>query len=129
VRTVKSAVGARMRVVHEEQKDEWSWAKELTSHFGNLSPGMRGSFKNPPPGTKVSEVLEDKNLALGQKVDDLEDEASRKNFRVAVIIPEEVEQVDLSDPDKARRWKFTFVGEGKGENGQVGEWKMEELWP
>jgi len=129
VRTVKSVVGSRMRVVHEEQKEEWSWSKELTAHFGNLSPGMRGSFKNPAPGTKVSEVTKDKRLALGQKVEDLEDEASRMNFRVAVIIPEEVEQVDLSEPDKARRWKFTFVGGGNGEDGQVGEWKKEELWP
>ncbi len=44
-RTVKSKVGERMRVVKQEGKEDWSWAKELTAHFGNLSPGMRGSFK------------------------------------------------------------------------------------
>ncbi len=44
-RTVKSKVGERMRVVKEEGKENWSWSKELTAHFGNLSPGMRGSFK------------------------------------------------------------------------------------
>jgi pyridoxamine 5'-phosphate oxidase len=45
VRTVKSRVGERMRVVKEEGKEGWSWGVELTAHFGNLSPGMRGSFK------------------------------------------------------------------------------------
>lgn len=47
VRTVKSEVGRRMRVVREggerEREKEWSWARELTAHFGNLSPAMRGS--------------------------------------------------------------------------------------
>ena len=42
VRTVKSEVGARMRVVKEGAESDWSWAKELTGHFGNCSPGMRG---------------------------------------------------------------------------------------
>lgn len=83
-RTVKSEVGARMRVVKEEGKEGWSWNKELTAHFGNLSPGMRGSFRNPPPGSKVGEKVAE-GLGLGQKVDDLEDEVARENFRVVII--------------------------------------------
>ena len=45
VKTVKSEVGKRMRIVDQEkvQNGEWSWAKELTGHFGNCSPGMRGA--------------------------------------------------------------------------------------
>lgn len=39
VRTVKSEVGTRMRPVKE---GEWSWGTELTAHFGNCSPRMRG---------------------------------------------------------------------------------------
>ena len=85
VRTVKSEVGERMRVVKEEAREGWSWAKELTAHFGNLNPGMRGSFKNPAPGTPVGVPSPDKSLGLGQKVDDLEDEVARKNFRVVII--------------------------------------------
>lgn len=42
VRTVKSELGKRMRVVNEEGKDAWSWKREVTGHFGNISPGMRG---------------------------------------------------------------------------------------
>lgn len=44
VRTVKSEVGSRMRVVDEEGKEKWSWATELTGHFGNNSPGLRGEL-------------------------------------------------------------------------------------
>ena len=44
VRTLKSEVGRRMKIVDENGHEggEWSWAKELTAHFGNCSPGMRG---------------------------------------------------------------------------------------
>lgn len=53
-------------------------------------------------------------------MEDLNDPVARKNFRVIVIKPEEVEQLDLSDPAKARRQQYTYVD---------GEWKHEELWP
>lgn len=42
VRTVKSEVGKRMRVVDSGKEGEWSWKREVTNHFGNMSPGMRG---------------------------------------------------------------------------------------
>ncbi|KAH8678903.1 pyridoxamine 5'-phosphate oxidase-domain-containing protein [Tricladium varicosporioides] len=132
-RIVKSKVGERMRVVNEDGKDNWSWRRELTAHFGNLNPGMRGSFKNPAPGTPVSIPPSDPSLGLGQKVTDLEDEVARRNFRLIIIKPNQVEQVDLTEPDKARRWLFTYVGPDGGQTGQrvpgVGEWKKEELWP
>ncbi|CZR63473.1 uncharacterized protein PAC_13370 [Phialocephala subalpina] len=128
-KTVKSKIGERMRVVKEEGKDNWSWGTELTAHFGNLSPGMRGSFKNPVPGSPVSIPPADKSLGLGQKVMDLHDEVARRNFR----LPDVVEQVDLTEPDKARRWQYTYVGPSGGHTGEagkdVGEWKVEEQWP
>lgn len=62
-------------------------------------------------------------------MEDLHDPIARENFRVVVIKPEEVEQLDISDPATARRWKYTFVvEEGHGAEGK-GEWKTEELWP
>lgn len=129
VRTVKSRLGERMRVVKEEGKEGWSWSREVGAHFGNLSPVMRGSFKNPVPGTPVGVVPEDKRLALAQKVTGPleEDEVARRNFRVVVIRADEVEQLDFTDPDKARRWRFTYVGPGGAD--ALGEWKKEELWP
>lgn len=55
---------------------------------------------------------------------DLYDPIARENFRVVIIKPNVVEQLDISDPAKGRRWKYTFV-EKKGH----GEWLTEELWP
>ena len=43
---------------------------------------------------------------------------------MVIIKPDEVEQCDISDPVKARRWKYTFVVDG-----QQGKWDTEELWP
>jgi pyridoxamine 5'-phosphate oxidase len=42
VRTVKSEVGKRMRIVDPAKEQEWSWRREYVAQFGNLSPGMRG---------------------------------------------------------------------------------------
>ncbi|PBP18830.1 zn 2cys6 transcription factor, partial [Diplocarpon rosae] len=132
VRTLKSQVGERMRVVDEEAQEGWSWNRELTAHFGNLSPGMRGTFKNPAPGTPVGSQPGE-GLGLGQKVSDLEDEVARKNFRVVIIKPAVVELCDLSDPERARRWRYTFVGQNSRQQPEeadiIGEWIKEELWP
>lgn len=82
-----------------------------------------GSFRAPPPGTpRNTEHFDNEHFKPGMKVEDLHDEYSRKNFRVVVIKPEEVEQLDLSDPEKAFRHKYTY-------DESSGEWKMEELWP
>jgi hypothetical protein len=43
VRTVKSEVGKRMRIVDESKEKEWSWARELTANFGNQSPAIKGT--------------------------------------------------------------------------------------
>lgn len=46
VRTVKSEVGKRMRLVDESKEKDWSWSRELTAIFGNQSPTIKGT---PPP--------------------------------------------------------------------------------
>jgi len=83
------------------------------------------SFKNPPPGQSIKEPYDEKNLGLGQKVNDLHDSVARKNFRLVVIVPDMVEQTDLSDPDKARRFRYTFDESTRANAG----WKTEETWP
>jgi hypothetical protein len=52
VRTTKSELGSRMRIVKEDATDKWSWKTELTGHFGNVSPGMRGEC---PKNTQITE--------------------------------------------------------------------------
>lgn len=83
---------------------------------------MIGTFAGPPPGQSVDKPYDDKNLKLGEKVEDLDDPIARENFRVVVIKPEEVESVDLSDPKKARRQVYKF-------DEKTQEWSHEETWP
>ncbi|KAF2645348.1 hypothetical protein P280DRAFT_441733 [Massarina eburnea CBS 473.64] len=125
VRTVKSEIGKRMRLVDESKEKDWSWTRELTAIFGNQSPGIKGSFRAPPPGKLTSEPHDDKNLELGAKVDDLQDPVARKNFRLVIIVPDSVEQTDLSDPAKGRRFLYTFDESTRANAG----WRTEELWP
>lgn len=83
-----------------------------------------GTLRDPPPGSPVASGHPDKDHELGQKVTDLHDPIARENFRVVIIKPNVVEQLDISEPAKARRWTYTFVEK----NGQ-GEWLTEEQWP
>ncbi|KAG6104346.1 hypothetical protein E4U13_008406 [Claviceps humidiphila] len=120
--SVRESLLPYMRKLHNAEagtEAPWSWSRELTAHFGNVSPSMRGTFRNPPPGTPISEKPE-QGLCLGQKVEDVQDEVARQNFRVLVIVPEEVDRVDLAAAEGGRRWKYTLEGES---------WKETELWP
>ena len=130
VRALKASVGSQMRVNEgmEGKEGDWSWERELRAHFGNCSPGMRGSWRQPAPGTptegKKAEECAPAFEGLGVKVMDLDDEIARRNFRVVVVKPVEVEQCWIKEPEKARRWLYTFR-----EEGGKGEWGVEELWP
>ncbi|KKK17043.1 hypothetical protein AOCH_004419, partial [Aspergillus ochraceoroseus] len=80
---------------------DWDWDRQVTAYFANHSPVMRGSFRNPPPGQLRSQAPEDPRLGLGQTVEDLLDPVARRNFRVVVIAPEEVERLDLTNYEKS----------------------------
>ncbi|OIW32456.1 hypothetical protein CONLIGDRAFT_642167 [Coniochaeta ligniaria NRRL 30616] len=142
-RGVREALLARMRRrdapqggqkdgEEEEGEEDWSWSREVTAHFGNLSPGMRGSFRSPPPGTPIA-VPPGEGLGVGLEVEDLQDEVARRNFRVVVIVPTEVDQVEYLDPKKPRRWVYIYRGrswQAKESGGEViGEWEKVEVWP
>ena len=58
---------------------------------------------------------------MGEKVTSLDDPVARKNFRVAIIRPEQVEQLELTDPSKAKRLVYTLS--------KSGDWETEETWP
>ena len=135
--SMKAEVGRYMRSTgeHETQGKDWSWKLEVENYFENLSPMMRGSFKNPPPGKPINEGHDTSGEALGQKGGNLKDEdLARRNFRVAVITPEQVEQVDLSDPAQSKRRLWTLTTESGGQGGSdssrpVQEWNVVETWP
>jgi len=121
-KTVREEIRKHLRLKEGEadKEDGWSWAREVTAIFGNMSPQSRGWFRNPPPGTPVDQPLPDKRLGFGQKIDDLEDELARQNFRVVVVVPHEVDQVDLSDLDGHKRWRHRLLD---------GKWQTVEVWP
>ena len=136
--SMKAEVGRYMRRVdgNHGSDEDWSYRREVVNHFENLSPMIRGMFKNPPPGEPVNDKSKvGKGEKLGQEAGNLEDEdLARSNFRVAVITPEEVEAVDLSDPSACKRWLWTIVEERGGHGGgdssrPVGQWDMVETWP
>lgn len=120
--SVREAVAPYMQPKGPGQ-ETWSWLRELGAHFGNLSPSMRGTFRNPPPGTPRSQKPA-QGLGLGQAVSDVEDELARSNFRVVIIVPDEVDQVDYSNPEQARRWVYNRVGADHDSS-----WHATELWP
>ncbi|KHJ35841.1 putative zn 2cys6 transcription factor protein [Erysiphe necator] len=125
---VKRSVVERMRVVKASGKENWSWSQELTAHFGNLSPRMRGSFKNPAPGAPISSALDNPELKLGQRINDLHDAEARKNFRVIIIMPKRVEKLDLGSPaESQRRWVYTYNMTRNDD--QLDSWSEEECWP
>ncbi|KAJ6113456.1 hypothetical protein N7523_006773 [Penicillium sp. IBT 18751x] len=119
-----AAKGLRMKGDANGNTTEWTWEKAVTKYFANHSPIMRGSFKAPPPGQPRSKVPDDQALGLGQKVTDLHDPVARGNFRVVIIMPEEVEQLDLSNQEDPKRWKWTLVNDQSGSH-----WVETELWP
>lgn len=138
-RAVRDALHWRMRRTGNPGEDnsgpaeqEWSWSREVTGHFGNLSPAMRGTFRSPPPGQPVG-LPAALGLGLGQTVEDLDDQVARRNFRVVVIVPDEVDQVDLSDQKNPKRWLYSFRGAANNPTqpgGQpVAEWESIEVWP
>lgn len=90
---------------------------------------LPGSFRNPPPGQPRSQLPSNSDLRLGQKVTNLQDPVARENFRVVLILPEEVEQLDLSDLDDVRRRRWTLLMDDEDEDGPDGKWVEAEIWP
>lgn len=92
-----------------------------------------GSFRNPPPGQPRSQQPSNPDLRLNQKVTDLHDPVARENFRVVLILPEEVESLDLSDLDDVRRRKWTLIKDEDesmdGSEPPDRQWEETELWP
>ncbi|KAK5709953.1 hypothetical protein LTS12_028035, partial [Elasticomyces elasticus] len=83
------------------------------------------SFKTPPPGQPKSQVPQDPDLKPGQKVHDIHDPVARKNFRVVVVRPEQVERLDLSDYENPQRRAWSLTPEST----QPSQWEEIELWP
>ncbi|KAK6508125.1 hypothetical protein TWF506_010228 [Arthrobotrys conoides] len=112
---------------------EFDFAKEYKAHFGNLSPVLRGSFRNPLPG--APKELGDGGLTPKCPIgdDQLDEEVALSHFRVAVIEPTRVEYLDLEGRTKTI-WVLVGSNSEKDEQlenfGKVdGTWREVEVWP
>ncbi|EFR00215.1 hypothetical protein MGYG_03218 [Nannizzia gypsea CBS 118893] len=113
--------------LREDTDKPWSWETEMTTHFANLSPGMRDTFRQALPGAPKSgpaPELQDSRKGLI----DLADPIARKNFRVVVIKPEEVEYIHDEGPGNVKnerfRWKLV-----PSDSRYTWHWEGEQLWP
>lgn len=88
-----------------------------------------GSFKVPPPGQPKSQAPSNPALGVGQKVTDLYDPVARENFRVVLIVPDEVEYLDLSDQANLRRWQWKLTDNDDKDGRSGRQWLETELWP
>ncbi|KAK5048720.1 hypothetical protein LTR84_005812 [Exophiala bonariae] len=138
--TVRSEVSRFMRIRegshYTERNKDWSWRQEIENIFENLSPMMRGSFKNPPPRQPLLQGKDEQSgEALGQTAGHLSEEnLARKNFRVAIIAPEQVEALHLSDAAKPTRQIWTLAEEAGNPGGDqqrksIGKWTKVDTWP
>ncbi|KFY57916.1 hypothetical protein V497_05173 [Pseudogymnoascus sp. VKM F-4516 (FW-969)] len=108
---VKAALKGRMRV-----GEGWGWEAERDAFFGAMGRELKKGLAGPPPG-EVSKGADGGN--------EFDEEEARRNFRLVVVRPAEVECVDLTDPESSKRWIYTFVErEGGG-----GDWKRQDLNP
>ncbi|KAK6526730.1 hypothetical protein TWF281_009932 [Arthrobotrys megalospora] len=112
---------------------DFDFAKEYKAHFGNLSPSLRGSFRNPLPG--APKEFGDGGLTPKSPIgnDQLDNEVALSHFRVAVIEPTRVEYLDLEGPSRTV-WVPVGSDAEKSEKlesfGKVnGIWREVEVWP
>ena len=126
-------------MVEVRNSEGWSWKREVQMHFGNMTPALRGSFANPPPGAPLTGSFDEEKSGSGEKFvkapeipnEDVLGEdgvaaVARRNFRVGVIVPEVVERLDLNeDEGKARRWVY-WMNDGED---SVNGWAVQETWP
>jgi pyridoxamine 5'-phosphate oxidase len=128
-RMVRNLLGGRMRTATpvdgkdgnttiEKCEGEWSWKKEIEAHWEILPQGVKRSFGNTSPG-------------LFRKSGDQEHrtEDARENFRVCVIRPFEVEQLDLRVSGEGRCWRYIYkedVSAKKENDLAAGGWKTED---
>jgi pyridoxamine 5'-phosphate oxidase len=78
---------------------DWTWEKERDRLWKSHKPAMRGSFRNPPPGTPLNEEKK-KNLRvveLGGEDDSQDAREAKERFSLLVLEVTEIEILDL-DP-------------------------------
>jgi hypothetical protein len=79
---------------------EWSWENERERVWKSHKPGMRGSFRNPTPGSLLDEDKKKKLQVVELESDDNGPEAreAKERFSLVVLEVREIEFLDLDPP-------------------------------
>ena len=104
----------------------WSWETELNAQWKSMSPAMRGTFRNPGPGTALESKEQRQKLKVvkmetgDEALENGEGDEARSRFSLVVLQVEEVEILDLNSPPGSRTL-WTLI-DGK-------DWKKQDLCP
>lgn len=123
----------RLSVLHVIPSERLSLPVTTGDISFRLTHYPTGSFRIPSPGRPKSEVpLKEPFIDVGKRVHDVNDPHARNNYRIVVIIPTDVEKLDISDYEKSTRINWTFVEDESSNYGgdeRRGRWEETELWP
>jgi pyridoxamine 5'-phosphate oxidase len=88
------------RYIQVQGDREWTWGKERERLWTAHKPGMRGSFRNPPPGTELDDEKKKKLQVVELDSEDTGPDAQEAKDRFSLIVMEvnEIEILDLSPP-------------------------------
>lgn len=79
---------------------DWRWEKECDRLWKSHRPGMRGSFRNPPPGSPLDEEKKKKLkvVELGSDDDGPDAREAKSRFSLVILEVTELEILNLSPP-------------------------------
>jgi pyridoxamine 5'-phosphate oxidase len=88
------------RYIRVQGDREWSWEKERERVWTAHKPGMRGSFRNPPPGTELDDEKKKRLQVVELDSNDNGPDAQEAKDRFCLLVMEvtEIEILDLSPP-------------------------------
>jgi pyridoxamine 5'-phosphate oxidase len=93
---------------------EWTWENERMRLWKAHKPAMRGSFRNPPPGTPLDEGKKTKleTVELDSEDDGPDAREAKERFSLVVLEVQELEILDLSPPPVLHTRVYTDLGVG-----------------
>ena len=119
--------GDRLKSMIDGAKD-WTWERERLRVFKKHSPGLRGSFMAPDPGSASTPEKRERTETLPELPDSLESaktDEERENvtkalshFGLLVLEVQEIERLTVSPPPTRTKWTL-----------KDGKWEEHELSP
>src|SRR5579859_6896689 len=115
------------RYIRVQGDRDWSWEKECERVWTAHKPAMRGSFRNPPPGTELDDEKKKKLqvVELDSKDNGPDAQEAKDRFSLVVMEVTEIEILDLSPPPvhfRASHMRLNSAYRSCRENGADGHY-------